>query len=449
MLRAAIGTSAGTLRRKSSAGRVAYAHGTLPIGGMAAQTLGRQHQVAADKREGMHPGWIIVAAGVSAALHVGKLPPAMPVLQQQLGVSLVQAGFLLSTVQVAGMLLGLVVGLGADRWGLRRSMLAGLFLMALASALGAAATGFAALLALRAIEGLGFLLVAMPGPGLVRRCSEPVQLSARMGWWGTYMPLGSALGLLAGPWVLAWASWPAWWLLLSTASALAGLGVWRVVPPDMPPARTAAPPKAAGWRPRLALTLRSAAPWLVALSFALYSGQWMAVIGFLPTVYAEAGLGAALAGTLTAVVALANMVGNVASGRLLQAGWTATRALRLGFGCMALCALLAYLQWRGQPLAPLWLRFGAVALFSAAGGLIPGTLFSMAVRLAPDESTVSTTVGLMQQWSSVGQFAGPPLAAAVAMQAGGWQWTWVVTCTMCVAGWWLAGAMGAAARRKG
>lgn len=105
----------------------------------------------------------------------------------------------------------------------------------------------------------------------------------------------------------------------------------------------------------------------MALGFAVYSGQWMAVIGFLPTVYAEAGLGAALSGTLTAVVALANMVGNVASGRLLQGGWSASRALRLGFGCMALCALLAYVQWQGQPLAPLWLRFAAVVVFSAAG----------------------------------------------------------------------------------
>lgn len=397
----------------------------------------------------LHPAWIIVAAGVCAALHVGKLPPAVPVLQQQLDMSLVQAGFLLSTVQVAGMLLGLAAGLGADRWGLRRSLLAGLSLMAMASALGAVATDFKALLALRAVEGLGFLLVAMPGPGLIRRCCAPEQLSARMGWWGTYMPLGSALGLLIGPWMLAWASWPLWWFALALVSALALLAVWLGVPADVRAAQAAAASPHPGWQRRLSRTLRSAGPWLVALSFAVYSGQWMAVIGFLPTVYAEAGLGAALAGTLTAVVALANMVGNVASGRLLQAGWTATRALRLGFGCMALCALLAYLQWRGQPLASLWLRFGAVALFSAAGGLIPGTLFSMAVRLAPDESTVSTTVGLMQQWSSVGQFAGPPLAAAVAMQAGGWQWTWVVTCAMCVAGWWLAGAIGAAARRKG
>ena len=377
-------------------------------------------------RQGVHPSWIVVMAGVSAALHVGKLPPAVPVLQQQLGVSLLQAGFLLSTVQVAGMLLGLVVGLGADRWGLRRSMLAGLLLMAGASALGAIATGFAPLLALRAVEGLGFLLVAMPGPGLIRRCVAPHDLSARMGWWGTYMPLGSAIGLLLGPWVMAWASWPLWWLLLGLVSALACAAVWYGVPADGPKAPVGTSAAGGGWRPRLALTLRSPGPWCVALGFAVYSGQWMAVIGFLPTVYAEAGLGAALSGTLTAVVALANMVGNVASGRLLQGGWSASRALRLGFGCMALCALLAYVQWQGQPLAPLWLRFAAVVVFSAAGGLIPGTLFSMAVRLAPDESTVSTTVGFMQQWSSVGQFAGPPLVAAVAVQAGGW---------------WLAGAI--------
>ena len=40
------------------------------------------------------------------------------------------------------------------------------------------------------------------------------------------------------------------------------------------------------------------------------------------------------------------------------------------------------------------LRYTAVLLFSMVGGLIPGTLFSLAVRLAPGERTVSTTVGL-------------------------------------------------------
>jgi MFS family permease len=33
----------------------------------------------------------------------------------------------------------------------------------------------------------------------------------------------------------------------------------------------------------------------------------------------------------------------------------------------------------------------------------------------------------VQQWSSAGQFAGPPLVAAVASAAGGWQFTGLVT----------------------
>ena len=77
-------------------------------------------------------------------------------------------------------------------------------------------------------------------------------------------------------------------------------------------------------------------------------------------------------------------------------------------------------------------------LFSAVGGLIPGTLFSLAVRVAPDESTVSTTVGWMQQWSAFGQFVGPPLAAWAAAHAGGWHATWWVTGGFALAGMGVA-----------
>ena len=78
----------------------------------------------------------VIAAGVVAALHVGKLPPALPVLEQMLGISLLQASFLLSLVQLAGMTLGLLTGLAVQRLGLTRSMTAGLLLLGCASALG-------------------------------------------------------------------------------------------------------------------------------------------------------------------------------------------------------------------------------------------------------------------------------------------------------------------------
>ena len=83
--------------------------------------------------------WMVIAAGVGAAMHVGKLPPALPVLRSELGLSLLEAGFLLSLVQLAGMSAGVAFGVLADGFGLRRSMITGLALLVLVSAAGGAA----------------------------------------------------------------------------------------------------------------------------------------------------------------------------------------------------------------------------------------------------------------------------------------------------------------------
>ena len=158
--------------------------------------------------------WLVVLAGGVAALQVGKLPPALPALQAELGLTLVQSGFLLSMVQLAGMSLAVFMGLLADGMGLRRSMVRGLCLLALASGLGAFATSTAALLALRALEGLGFLLVALPAPALIRRLVPVAQLPGMLGVWGAYMPTGTALALLVGPlFIPAWG----WSCLLYTS----------------------------------------------------------------------------------------------------------------------------------------------------------------------------------------------------------------------------------------
>ena len=51
---------------------------------------------------------VVLAVGVSCALHVGKLPVAIPILQLELSMSLLQAGFLLSLVLLAGLSLGMM-----------------------------------------------------------------------------------------------------------------------------------------------------------------------------------------------------------------------------------------------------------------------------------------------------------------------------------------------------
>jgi MFS family permease len=402
----------------------------------------------------------VVLAGVAAALHLGKLPPAVPALQATLGISLVEAGFLLSLVEVGGMSLGMVLGLVADAIGLRRSMLAGLAVVTGASVLGglvgvAVDPGPGAirwLLALRALEGLGFLLAVMPGPGLIRTLAPPSREKKALGLWGAYMPLGVALALLLGPALIAWGGWPGWWWMLSAVSAAAALWVLLAVPPDKRPSVVQAAPSSSPWLARLLDTARSGGPWTLALAFGVYSAQWMAVIGFLPAIYAEAGVPAGWNAALTALAAATNIVGNVSGGRFLQHGVAPQRLLRWGFVAMALGSVAAFAQigpaGSAASLPPV-LRYLAVCLFSLAGGMIPATLFMLSTRLAPGPSTVSTTVGMMQQASSLGQFVAPPVVAWIAHRVGGWQWTWGVTLACSLAGLALAARVAPTRARTG
>ncbi len=393
----------------------------------------------------------VIAAGVSAALHLGKLPPAVPALQASLGISLVEAGFLLSLVQAAGMTLGLLIGLAADTIGLRRSMLIGLLIVTLASVGGACVVAgpnaVLLLMALRALEGLGFLLVVMPAPGLIRAVIPAGVDKLAMGFWGAYMPLGVAVALLLGPLLIGAVGWQGWWWALSAVSAGAYFWVMRAVPAvrTRSPAAAAGMPNPPRWTTRLSDTLNASGPRRVSLAFAVYSSQWIAVIGFLPAIYTEAGIPATWTAVLTALAAAMNIAGNLAGGRLLQRGVVPAHLLRLGFGTMAIAGIAAFAQWGHGVDAvalPPALRYVAVCLFSLGGGVVPATLFMLAVRVAPGSATVSTTVGMMQQASALGQFLAPPVVAWLAHRVGGWQWTWVVTLACSVVGIVVATKLG-------
>jgi len=384
---------------------------------------------------------LVIACGVVAALHVGKLPPALPVLRDALGVSLVQAGFLLSVVQAAGMVLALALGLGVARLGLRRSLITGLLILAVASIAGSFSQGAAGLLLGRAAEGVGFLLVSLSAPALIRALVPPQRLSLRMGLWGTYMPTGMALALLIGPMVMARGGWQAWWLGLGLLAVAMAAWAWWVLGWDdagTSPLRATAQPNTA-WTAVLRQTLGRRGPWWVALAFGAYSSQWITVVGFLPTIYADAGVSQGTAGLLTALAAAVNIIGNVMAGRLLHRGRSPVLLLLIGFTTMGLTAFMAF----GLPEATTATgRYTAVLAFSAVGGLIPGTLFALAVRVAPHDQAVPAVVGWTLQCSALGQFIGPPMAAWWTSHHSGWSQTWVTTASAAAMGLLLALALG-------
>lgn len=383
------------------------------------------------------PAYIVILSGIVAALHLGKVAPAIPVLTSELGISLVQAGFLLSLIQLAGMLTGVFVGIASDKAGLLRSIIIGQLTLCVASIAAMWADQAYQLLALRGIEGFGFLLAALPAPALLRQLVSQEKLTRTIGFWGAYMPIGTSLAFVVSPLLIQSIHWQGAWGVLAGISAVIALLLFYGVPSDRQRLSAAQQTIAASasWVDAVRTTLTNAAPWQIGIAFAMYSFQWIAVIGFLPSVYSQAGITGQTAGALTALASIVNVIGNIAAGQLMHRGLAPAKMLAIGFGTMMVATMLAFGSITEQ--APV-VRYLFILVFSATGGMIPATLFMLAVTMAPSKQTVSTTIGWVQQVSATGQFLGPPLVGWVAHLTGSWQWTWIVTSTACVIGLVLA-----------
>lgn len=375
--------------------------------------------------------WIVIVfTGVVAALHIWKLPAAIPLIQEQLGLSLVEAGILLGLVQVAGMLGGLAISLLAEVIGARRCLMIGLGLLITGSALGGFAHDATLLMSSRVLEGAGFLLVTVVAPGLIRRHTAPWRLNTAMGFWTAYMGTATFLGLIASAFILQVTSWQTWWFIMAGVTLIPLPLILRHIPADPP----AAPGGAATALRRIGITARSPKPWVAGVVFSFYTVQWVSVVGFLPGIYEAQGITGVWPGILSAVVGGLNAVGNICTSPLLQRGVPPRLLLISGFTLMAGSSTLAFaVPWETIS-GGLVFQVLCVAVFSFTGAAIPATLTRMAVDLAPEGGSAPAAMGLMQQLFNLGSFVGPAIAAWIATTTGGWQSTWWMTCAFGMAG---------------
>ena len=380
---------------------------------------------------GTGSSWIvIVSAGVAAGLQVWKLPPALPALRHDLSLSLVQAGTLLGVVQLAGMLGGLAVSLLAELIGERRCLSGGLVLLFLGSTAGGFAWSAAPLLAARAVEGAGFILVAVTGPGLIRRGAPPGRLTTAMGFWSAYQGISTFVGLIAGALVLQMVSWRVWWWGMAVVALAPLPWVLARVPRD----RAGGARGAVAALTRIGRTIRSPGPWTAGLVFACYTLQWMAVVGFLPTIYRDGGMTGVWPGVLTAVVGAANAVGSITTAAVLKRGLSAGALLIPAFVLMATTSVLAFVpDWHTLPTG-ITGEFLCIVTFSLTGGAIPATLLRTVADLTPKGGSAPATMGLIQQLFNAGSFIGPTIAASLATRTGGWHSTWWMTCACAALG---------------
>jgi len=352
------------------------------------------------------------AAGVACGAFIGKAPPALPAMRSELGLTLVQSGFIATTINLLGAVLGVLMGILCDRFGSKRLGLLGLMVMAAGGFLGAAADGYALLLLSRFLEGTGFILFAVTGAALITAAVAGARDRNRaMGLWTAYMPTGAALAMLLTPLAMSQVGWRGLWVALSLAALACTALVWRAVP--------ATPPASVGTLRLAAESLAQRGAWLLSMLFLFYVAQWTSVMIWLPTFVVDArGGGTGTAALLGALMVAANVPGNLAGGWLLSHG--------VGRGAIVVAAsaisAACFAGMLSDPL-PDAARYALVLLFSCCAGAIPACVLSGVPVHARSAGHIATTNGMVMQAAQIGQLVGPILLAWLASAYGGWNAT--------------------------
>lgn len=354
--------------------------------------------------------WVIFAGGLAAGACMTKVPPAIPALRADLGLGLIESGWIQTMLYTIGAAAGVFFGAVADRFGPQRIAFVGLMLMVASGLLGAAAPGYASLLASRFLEGVGFMLFVVAAAPLLASATLPADRATAFAIWSSYMPTGGTLALLLAPLALASFGWRSLWVVLAAYTALCAVLLARRVPPPQLGGG------GIGSLRLLAESLLRPGSLALCLGFICYVGQWNSLMTWLPTyVVEERGASQGTAALLTAAYVAINIFGNQLGGVLLRAG-TPRWAVMAG-GAAAMGVMGAGLMWSAAPDAA---RIACALAFSVLGGVIPAAVFSGTPVHAKSPAHIGTTNGMVTQASHLSQFVIPILIAWVASRAGNW-----------------------------
>jgi len=238
---------------------------------------------------------LAVGSGILTAMQIGKVPPALPVIAEDLELSRVTAGLVASLFFVVGAVFGVAVGAMADRFGERRLLYGGLLLLTLGSLIGGLIVETGILLTTRVIEGVGYIAIMVSAPKIISFVARPSDVPFAIAIWSTFMLLGMAIIMVLSPFMLGGIGWQGMWLV--NAAILAAF--IAVLPLGLPPEGRrgqggVSPPQASGGAPNAAkkgavapygfdwpgakTLMARPGSWLFGLIFTLYSLQWFAVM---------------------------------------------------------------------------------------------------------------------------------------------------------------------------
>jgi cyanate permease len=260
--------------------------------------------------------------------------------------------------------------------------------------------------AARGIEGVGYAVLGIAGPVIANRSAAERHHPFVAGVAAVWVPVGQITALVAARFTLADIGWQAlWWLSLLL---IAGLGLWLVLRRES--VREAMSGIATGgvirWSRR-----EKAAIWIAAVTFGVWSGQYIAFMTWLPDHIVDRGVAPETAAVLNLVPVLGVAVS------CLMTGWLSRH---LPYGGLFVAATLSQVPvWLFADALPPGLGLAAIAFFGLACGVTPTLLFALPPRVLGGGRVTPAAFAPLMAGRNLGILAAPPAAGWI-IGMGGW-----------------------------
>lgn len=349
-----------------------------------------------------------------AAYQQFKLPVVLPVLLERYGYERTLAGGFVSVYAVAGLLLSVWAGRLVERGGAARPVLAALGLVAAGSlpALLAPESGLA-VLGGRALEGLGFAVLAVAGPVLANANASRRSLPLVIGLTAAWIPIGQLTATALAPLALATVGWSLLWWVGIAGAALAAAAVPALA---RDPVVVLSPARRGASAPSGALSGRERATLMVvACVFGLWSGQYFAYMTWLPQYLVEVH-GLAVRGALLGYVVPVAFVAvfNVVTGAVLRAGVPVGPLMTGAF------ATQVAVWWLLPVTGGDWTGAVSLVVYGIGAGIVPTCLFASPSAVVGAGRSTAPAFGIVMTGRNVGVLVGPVLIAWIAGDGERW-----------------------------
>lgn len=384
-----------------------------------------------------HYGWLIVGTGtlcLFACLGLGRFALGMllPSMSASLGLSYSQMG-LISTANFLGYLVAVLAGGFAVRhFSSRRLIFSALILVSASMALVGLAGGFATVLGLFLLTGIGSGAANVPMMGLVTSWFD----SQRRGRAAGFIVSGSGFAILLSGWMIPVVNeargaegWRFSWLLLAlivAAVAVLCLLVLRDTPQEMglspvgDGAEVPHPPLAAGDG---SPGLRRATMLHLGGIYLLFGFTYAIYVTFIVTfLVREHGYSESVAGSFWSVIGLLSLLSGPVFGTLSDR-WGRKRGLMLVFAIQSVAYLLAASGRPGLFLAV------SVGLFGFVAWSIPSIMAAL-VGDHVGPAKAAEAFGIVTFIFGFGQMAGPAAAGFLAELTGSFRPSFALAAAM-------------------